>query len=444
MEYILSFLFLALHLFNYQFPLPKAVFFCAGLVLFCTLFRVCFKKTENFFCTCLMMFCHTWQASWVNIFGEIDSPLQITWFYLVGAIVLMYILYDIKNVLRRKVPPVPLAIFAALLIFSLYPQMISASQSEGVKEFLIIVFFIVMGFAAFIYKDSIPAEKRRYVVNAYIFCVVVSCLLLLFQYALYHFTGQTVFRFSIGIYKGKALTSSGLLMDDTSCSCIMLGGAVFYLLERLNKRNWFPVLSLAAVILAGIGTTSRRTPIVSLAIILAAYVLLHYKGVGKKLTMALLAIGMVGVMFLYLYYSRSVTTLDSLLYDNGRFTLYIKSIELFLKYPFGIGYDNAHLAYEMGGIVPHNTMLRWLNMGGILFCILMLSILIYFLYASFKRSTKTEFWFILYCIFASNLIPDILNARLFILPVMMAFLINDREENTSDEESTSVQPRYQL
>lgn len=444
MEYLLSILFLALHLFNYQFPLPKAVFFCAGLFLFCALFYTCFRKTKDFFCTCLMMFCHTWQSSWVNIFGDIGTPLQITWFYLTGAIVLLYAVFDAKSLLKKKVPPVPLALFAAMFVFIFYPQIISVSQTEGMKEFLIIAFFLVMGFISFLYKDRIPAEKRRYIVNAYIFCVVVSCVLLLFQYGFYHLTGRTIFRYSVGVYNGKALTSSKLLMDDTSCSVIMLGGAVFYLTERLNKRNWAVILFLSAVILAGMGTTSRRTPIVSLALILMAYVILHYRGMVKKITMSIIAVGMMAVMFMYLNYSRSVASLDSLLYDNGRMALYSKSIELFFKYPLGMGYDNAHLAYEMGGIVPHNTMLRWLNMGGIVFGVLMAAILIYIFYEAYKRSIKTEMWFILYCVFASNLIPDILNARLFVLPVMMTFLIMSKEENITNEEDSALQSRNQL
>ncbi|MDD6094176.1 MAG: hypothetical protein PUC29_00315 [Clostridia bacterium] len=441
MEYLLSLLFLGLHLLDYEYNLPTIVFFGAGLVLFCALFRVCYNKSKDFLCTCMMMFCHTWQASWMNIFGDWGSPIQITWFYLIGVFILVYCMINIRKVIKVPLNAGVLAMFVSLFIFLPYPLIISPSLSEGMKEFLIIAFFLIIGFVAFVFKGTIAYEKRKYIVNSYLFCIMITCVLLLLQYVIYKFTGEALFRYSVGTYYGNPVTSSKLLMEDTSCSTIMIGGAAFYLLEKLNKRNWPFILAMAVIIMAGIGVTTRRTSIVTLAIVLVFYVLLHYKGTIKRINMAVLVAGLLSVMFLYLYYTRSILDLFTLTYNNGRFEGYAAGLKLLWDNPFGIGYDNVNLAAAVGGIVPHNSMLRWLNMGGFIFGIFMFLILIYYLTASFKKKNKTEFWFIGYCLIASNLIPDILNARIFILPIMMALLIADEEEKVPNEKYIAVQSR---
>ncbi len=438
MEFFLSFLFLGLHLFDFQNNIPQVLFLGISAAIFCALFYACYKKTGDFLCSCLMMFCHTWQASWINIFGDWASDMPVTWFYVVGVIILVYSLINIRKLLTVKVAPVPLAVFVSMVLLLPYPLLISESVGEGLKEMLMIAFFVVVAFISFLFKSAVAFEKRKYVVNSFVFCMLLTSFFLLFQYVMYKTMGIALFKLSLGVYYGEATTSSKLLMDDTSCSTIIIGGAAFYLLENLNKKNWFWILTMAALLMAGIGVTSRRTSIISLAIVMVFYVVFHYRGAVKRFTMTMIVVGMMVVMLLYLSYSRSITSVSSLMSDNGRFEGYMNGIRLILKNPFGVGYDNASLASRLGGIVTHNSMLRWLEMGGVVFGILMAALLIYFISASYNRKCKTEFWFILYGLFASNFIPDILDARLFILPVMMALLFRDEEE--TNEERITVQP----
>ncbi len=443
MEYFLSFLFLALHLFDYENNLPSIVFFSAGLVLFCALFRVCYNKSGDFLCACMMMFCHTWQASWYNVLGDWGSPLQITWFYIIGAMILVYCMFNVRKVVNTRVNAFALASFVSLFIFLPYPLIISKSFGEGIKEYLIIAFFLVVSFVAFIFRRTIPYEKRKYVADAFIFNMVLSCALLFLQYILQHYAGLYLFRYEVRTYFGSSQVSSKLLMEDSSSSTIMIGGAVFYLLEKLNKKNWLGIITMAVILMAGIGVTTRRTSIVTLAVVLVFYVLLHYKGTFKKLTMSLIVVAMMAVMFLYLFFTRSISNISTLIYDNGRIEIARSSLEVLWKNPFGVGYDNKYIQSLVGGIVPHNTMLRWLVMGGWIFGVLMFVVGMYFVFSSLRKKNKTEFWFIIFGLLASNLIPDLLNARLFVLPVMMALLIED-ERNDSNEESTPVQSRNEL
>ena len=61
-------------------------------------------------------------------------------------------------------------------------------------------------------------------------------------------------------------------------------------------------------------------------------------------------------------------------------------------------------------------------MGGIIFVVLMATILVYCLNTAKKKKLHGEFWIILYSMIAMNFIPDILNSRFFVIPCMLAML----------------------
>ena len=263
MEYILSFLLLLLNLVNYEQSINKVVFFAAGLVLFCALFVFCMRKAKNFLAACIMMLCHTWQISWINIFGDPSTSLQLPWFYLTGVLIAGYALFNIRSMMKTKVGSVLLASFAAIFLIFTYPLATSHSKSEGLKEYIMIGFFLVLTFIAVLFSSTVPHECKRHIENAFIFAVVVSSALLIFQYVYYTATGRFIFKFAVGQYNGSSMRSAKLLMEDTSCSTLMLGCGVFYMLDRLNKKNW--VLYGARIVVTGVGLafTTRRTSVVT-------------------------------------------------------------------------------------------------------------------------------------------------------------------------------------
>lgn len=138
--------------------------------------------------------------------------------------------------------------------------------------------------------------------------------------------------------------------------------------------------------------------------------------------MLILMSGLIGIMMFYLVIARPVENYVQLISENGRFEDYILSIKLLLAHPLGIGYDNVYLLQFMENAIPHNTVLRWLNMGGIIFTLLLLTVIFYVLINAYRKGHKDDFWGIFYCIVAMNFIPDILNARFFVIPCMLALL----------------------
>ena len=443
MEYILSLLLLALNLFDYEHNINKAVFFAVGLVLFCALFAFCCKKSKNFLAACLMMLCHTWQISWINIFGDSSTSLQLPWFYVIGVLLVLYAVVNAKKLVKSQIGSVLLIVFVCAFVLSVYPLFRSHSVSEGLKEFIMIGFFLVLVFIAALCSSTVPYESKKHIENAFMFAVVVTSALLIFQYAYYSATGTAIFKFSVGQYFGEAMNSAKLLMEDTSCSTIMIGCGVFYMLDRLNKKTWLLYGSMLLVTVIGLAFTTRRTSVISLIIVLVPYVFIHYKGSLKKAVMLLLVALAVGVMVTYLLVARPVDDFSQMLDENGRLEYYSNSIHILFENPLGIGYDNAYLADAVGGIIPHNTVLRWLVMGGIPFTVPMVAIMLLILRESYRKKFTCEFWILFYTLFASNFIPDILNARFFVIPCMAVFLFSREMPENSANSTQSEAAQYE-
>ena len=430
MEYILSFLLLLLNLIHYEAGLPMIVFLASSTALVAALFFAVMRKTENFLTTCLIMMCYTWQISWINIFGAPTSELQLPWFYVMGVLMVGYAVINVKKCFERSYSAVSFVVFVIFIGIFNIPLLMSKSMGEGLKEYIVIGFFVVILFVAYMYSCTASPENYDRVKTAFIWEAFMGAVCIIFQYIMYVHAGISLFKVEyMPSFSGEYQISCYLLMEDHSCSTIMLGCAVFYILDRISPKNWGYMIPALILIATSMAMTSRRTSTISLIIVLAMYVFLHYKGLGKK-TLYIFGFAILGVAFLYyLTITRPVDNLGQLLDDNGRIETYIKALDVLMKNPLGVGYDNMYLASLTGGIVPHNTVIRWLAMGGYPFTLAMLGIMAYVFLNTVRKKMTAEFWVFIYCVVASSFIPDILNGRFFIIPCAMALLygMGDRE-----------------
>ena len=185
MEYLLSLALLVLNLIDYERDLGHFVFTAAGAVLFVALFYFVNRKTKNFLATCVVMMCYTWQISWINIFGDPTSNLQLPWFYILGAMMLAYAVFNIGKCMRRDYSVAMLILLGVFLIIFNYPLIISNSVSEGAKEYIMIGFYVVVLLIAYLFKDTVPRESYEHMKTAFIWANVTSSALLVFQYFMY-------------------------------------------------------------------------------------------------------------------------------------------------------------------------------------------------------------------------------------------------------------------
>lgn len=440
MEFLLSLALLVLNLIDYERDLGKPVFLAVSAVIFFLLFYFVQKRSRSFLTTCFVMMCYTWQISWINIFGDPTSELQLPWFYILGAFVVGYAIINLKKCLSRGYNPWILAMFAVFIIVFNYPLAISESISTGLKEYIMIGFFVVVLFAAYLFKEEITTDNYDHLKSAFIWAAFTSSFFLIFQYAMNTVFGIELFKINVSKYFSSYQVSYHLLMEDHSCSTIMLGCGVFYVAERITKKKWFIYVPAMLVIFVAMAVTSRRTSTLTLIIVLLAYVLFHYKGMGKKLIFLSIFVAAALLMLYYLLIVRPVETLSQAISDNGRFLNYISALRIFGEHPFGVGYDMAYLMNMMeDGLVPHNTLLRWLCMGGIPFTLPLAVICGYTVVDAYRKKASCEFWAILYSLVASNFIPDILNARYFVIPCAVVFLMGGMEK-VKNEADIAVPP----
>ncbi|MBQ7669721.1 MAG: O-antigen ligase family protein [Clostridia bacterium] len=429
MEYFLSFLILALNLYNYEKKLNAAVMFMAGLILISLLLYFVFKRTRNFIATCLISMVYTWQISWMNIFGDPTSKLQLPWLYLLGLLIVIYGVVNIGSCFNRRYNFVPTLLFLTFILIMLYPLIISESISSGAKELGNIGFFIAVLFISYLYKDTVSKEVYDHFKKAIIWAVLLSSLFIILQYTLYNYAGIRLFKVAIRRSYSGYQTSFFLLMGDHSSASIMLGCAIFYILDRLSKKNWYYMIPAMVVILVSMAATSRRSSTIPLFMVIAVFVIFHYRNVGKKILFSIiLGLGSI-IMMYYLLVVRPVDSFSQILSDNGRFAGYLAALKIIIQHPFGIGYDDDYLTSFMpNNVTPHNTILRWAVMGGIVFAVILVLIVLYCIRTARQKKLTTEFWVLIYAFFSANLIPDILAARFFVLFCSMALLAKGRNE----------------
>lgn len=440
MEYLLSFLILALNLFDYEININKYAFLAVGTVIMALLFYVIFRKTKSFLITCMCLMCHTWQISWINIFGEPTANMQLPWFYIIGALVLAYGVVNIRSCFKKFYNAWAVLLFAVFIIIFNYPLLFSPSLSSALKDYIMIAFFIVVLFVCYLFQNTVSRENYVHFQNSMIWAVFLSCFAIVFQYMMYTYAKIGLFKIMVALSFSGYQTNCFLLMEDHSCSTIMLGCVVFYMLERIDKKRWVYMLPALATVIVAMAVTSRRTSTLSLIIVIAFYVLFHYKGVGKKVFFTVLGVGIGALMLYYLLLSRPVDSFSQMLSDNGRYENFAGAFEIIKEHPLGIGYDDAYNVTFMPDhkTAVHNTILRWCIMAGIPTAVVLCGIIAYTILQAAKKKVTSEYWAILYTMFASNFIPDVLNARFFVILCSVAFLIKSPAADEADRAALAV------
>lgn len=427
MKYIIAFLLLSLNLYNYQKHINWILFFIISFVLIILLIYY-MKKNEVFLVTILEILVFTWPISWINIFGQPTSQLQLPWFYVFGAFVVFDSFINIKKFYLKEHNGILINVFIIFLIYSLIPLVKSISFSEGIKEYIMIMFFVVLFICSYFRRDSITSLDREIIIKDIIFITLISSILIIIQYIMFTYFSIRLFKIGNSLSYDGIQTSCSLLLEDTSCSTIMLGcgGFYAYLKGRDKKINYL----YAFIIMIGLAFTSRRTSVVCLIIILIIYTFFSEIKLSKKIAYMIIVPIFSFTMVYFLELSRPIQNTSQLIESNGRIPDYISGINVFLKNPLGIGYDNVYLASMMTrGRIPHNTILRWLDMGGIILAGCLVGLILYTLYKAYYKGLKDDFWVLLYVLGSSNLIPDILNARFFIILCSLVLLCQNDKNN---------------
>ena len=415
MKYVISAALLLVSLINYQYNLfSPVVYFLINSILLLTIYNLETGKSTLFKLIELLIV--VWPISWINIIGEDTGSLQLPWFYIIGLLLAIVAFSKRKTKgtqIRGRKKVILCLLF--LLIYSIVPLLICYSVTDGIGDYIMLLFFLVIIFAGYIAKDSIDNQELEELRTMFVYINFICAIGIIFQYIMYSAFGRTFFKIGTsGSFSGDLQKGCSLIFEDASCSTIMLGCGFIYSVVLSKKNKLF--LFTAAIIIIGLALTSRRTSLVSLLIILIPLLFSIEKRLARRIALIIVSVLITAGALYFLNLSRPVNSYTQYLDNNGRFIDYESGIIIAIENPIGIGYGDEYLGSRMNsGIIPHNTLLRWLDQGGILLALPLVLVFLEILSIAKDKKLSVELWALIYTFLASNFIPDILNSRFLII-----------------------------
>lgn len=431
MIYLYAFLLTAIYLLNSQVALPNILVLGTTAVLYFFAYYEVKKKHSSMIATVAMMIISL-PFSWNPIWGGNVGDSILTWYYAWTMVAIFKMFANLKNKLPRRYIGF-IIVCILLILYSIIPLILSHSITEGLKELIMISFFVLIILGVMLSGIRCNEEQKKELDNLYIFTAFLIGAGMLLQYLAFRMFGVAIFGFKqLYSYGGEIQTGCHLLMDDASSGTILLGVAA--MLAFVNRKvNRFYFMELV-VIIVGMACSGRRTGALTLVLVMGVYYVFGVKRLQDKIK-SVVGFGILATALLYfMSASRAITNAQQMFDDNGRFKLWNESVQLFIEKPIlGYGFDNVYLEKIMPSqMIVHNSLLRWLNMGGVFFGGLMIALFLYFLFELKKSNLKDYLWSVLYACAAAMLIPDILNARFFYAIALMAMMcVNARIDRTS-------------
>lgn len=427
MIYLYTFLLTAVYLINSQVNLPGYVVLVSSAIMYLLIYMYVSAIYGQLTAIVTMMIVSL-PFAWNPIWGDSVGGSIITWFYIwLGVMTaFLFIKKTHRKIHRYQKWIVYLSIL--LLVYSLIPFVASQSLLEGMKEFLMIGCFLLIMLGINISGISCNVQSKDFLISIYIFTVFLISAGMLIQYVGFKTFGIALFGFKqMYSWNGGIQTGCHLLMEDASSGTIMIGaGAMLGLINRKQNKLYLPQL---VIIVIGMACSGRRTGALTLVIFMGIYFIMGVKSLKGKIT-SIIFFGVLSILLLYfMSASRSILNAEQMFDNNGRFQLWYEGIQLFKKSPIlGYGFDNVYLEKVLmpSKMIVHNTVIRWLDMGGVFYGASMCTIFILWILLLYKKEQYDFMWCVLYCCAAAMLIPDLLNARfIYVIALISIMSVNE-------------------
>jgi len=394
------------------------IFIAGILCIVCIAYYVISRKSGNSVVIAFTeLMCYTWSSSWRNIFGGYFGNMQIPWFYIIGMIVVLYILFKSRlNYSQSKIPILIAYVF--LIIFGFIPVIIAYNFSEALADYVTYSFFLVMTFMFNFTNISFSKAEYNNILKAFVNASLLTSIGIIVQAAIQKTTGIDIVRNVTTEISGGNRVTSALIFADTSSAMICLGVAVMIIIinPKLIRFRYLTVLS----IIAGMGLSSTRTGLIALLITFIVYAVFQ-KSIVKKVKL-LVSLSIAGIVGLFtLSFVRDMSNLSDLLNPSGRIEGYIAALKIWYDNPiFGIGFGDGYLTALMNYIpIPHLTLLNLLVQAGIVYVFLFVVVIYYYYRMAKKYNMKTEVYTIFLSVVGSCFIPTLFSARFFTIVIMM-------------------------
>lgn len=426
MIYLYALLLMIVYLINAQFGLSAVLVLGISTILYILSYLHLKSKYNRILC-CVILMIISLPFSWNPMWGGRIGSSQVTWFYLWMTITI-FVIATKQNACVGKLQRYITIVCIILLLYSFLPLLISKSILAGMKEFIMIDYLIIITIFLILKGIGCSEAEKKLLINLYVYESYLIGLGMVIQYIGFKVFGVTLFGFkTLYSWGGEIQTGCHLLMDDASSGTIALGvGAMLALIHRKEDKKLFFELF---IIVIGMACSGRRTGILSLLVAMGFYFVIGIKNIKGKL-ISVFSFGFVSLIALrFMSFSRAISNSSQMLDDNGRFQLWSEGLSLLRKqFWLGYGYDNEYLADLMPSkMIVHNTVIRWLDMGGIFYGGLLIIFFGLIMIALKKYKQLDYFWALIYSCIGSMFIPDFLNARfMYILIALSIMSINDR------------------
>lgn len=410
MVYILLSIIYAVYSIANIYNISNALILVITAIIFFLIFRKLRANRMKSSISLILLMGATIPISFRNVLGGEFSANPITWFYVFGGMYfLITILSKIKVMGRVRINLIGMLIIV-LVGLSFIPLLISNNLSEGIKEYLTYLFFLLILFAAIIDKESLVKTDYRRIINVYILGGLFSSIGIIFQYIM--FTVFSISFFRIEFY-GLSRKYFSFMFYDMSSATVYLATVAFFILISENLKKTTKVLLMSTVVI-GMALSSARAGLASLFLVLILYGITK-KGVINKLILVATAILFVSISLNILNSVRGLdSSLSYLTYDAGRFDGYIDGINMFLDSPlFGQGYDMGYQMKQSGLVVPHFAFINMLAQTGIIITLMFLIIIGWLFFLAKKEKYHDLKWVILISLVGSMIIPGFFNSRFF-------------------------------
>lgn len=374
------------------------------------------KNGDSFLISLIGLLCYTWSSSWRNIFGGSFAEIPIPWFYVIGLVIVIYILVFKKLSIQRGM----FFLLSALITLGFISLIISNDFSEAITDYITLLFlYTVIGTVQFA-KICIKESGYFSVLKSLVYANFITCIAIIIQFIIQYFLGYNFINGSQTVLLGNVRIVSSLMFGDISSATICLGiGILIVVLDF--KRFKHPYL-ISSVIVGGIALSSARTGFITLIITCIIYIVFSKDSFNKiKVILISILAGFIGMIS---YFSvRGISTIDTLLDDNGRFIGYISSFNIWSEHPvFGIGFGDKYLSFLMNMPVPHFSLLKILTQTGIIYFICLILLLIKFYRLSISSQFSYGKYMFIHSMIGALFIPGIFSARFLTIVLIVIIL----------------------
>lgn len=424
MEYVIISLIYTIYCLAYLNQITSIMIAIISTALFFVLYKKLRSKTFRRGQILIMMMSASIPISFRNILGGEFSANPLTWFYILGAIYFMISLLNNINKKKKITINFMEILILFLVVLSILPLMNSTNLVEGLKEYITYLFFLLLLFAALVNKESLNEHEYSGIIKLYIFGGLFASCGIIFQYIMFTFFSRPFFRIQ---FYGVARKYFSFMFYDMSCATVYLATVAFLILFSYKTNKIIKIL-LTSVVVVGMASSSSRSGLISLFIVLFLYAITK-KGIHNKIILSGTALIFTSVSLNILNKVRGIDDpLSYLTHDSGRFEGYTDGLQIFYNSPLlGSGYDLGYVMKQMGLVVPHFALINMLAQTGIVITSLFV-VIFFWLYRLSKRKALHDLkWIILISVIGSMIIPDFFSSRFFTIIAML--VVSGKREN---------------